>query len=384
MITARRLAYFLLASCLMLAGYVAPAHAEGSWQAYISEESGDTITNTANCASGGVTGMRCRGWYCDDVGIKCTSISDTGARENFGYWISEENKDGYQNEFRCPQGYVVSGAKCAGGYCDNLAFSCVQVFGAMPESCAWEHVGEDSKMSYEAPAGSFITGVACYGAYCINKTVRVCPIDFSKQSMTIATNWKLAGSCQNCEKIEKAITVGVESTSERTKSQGWQLSVEAWFEATAGGDAAGGSVTGGGSVGFSIDEQRAVGNAIAKSRSDTTTYTCAAKDDSSIKLIYQYQASTALEGCLSADCSALINTEEILCIEQDIGGERLKPQCAPGTCADANCQTCTNAKFSMDRRNAMTVSYSAGSAKGVRTSSGKDWADVERQRHQSK
>jgi hypothetical protein len=67
-----------------------------------------------------VTGLACRGKYCDDVSIQCTRIAGSYPYEvTASWWISEENPPlvwTYLNKF-------AKGVQCSGAYCDNVRFA---------------------------------------------------------------------------------------------------------------------------------------------------------------------------------------------------------------------------------------------------------------------
>jgi len=85
------------------------------WTPYFSEEH----RGMTYCAiSYWMTGLTCRGRYCDEVSIQCSKISDTFIKRIRGTWgISEEDP----KYLFFPGEYAV-GAYCMGPYCDDLHF----------------------------------------------------------------------------------------------------------------------------------------------------------------------------------------------------------------------------------------------------------------------
>ena len=87
-----------------------------TWTSYFSEEG----TNWRFCsANQWVTGLACRGNYCDDISLQCTTMTGI-ARHNCYWtgWISEEN-GGYLS---FGNNYLAIGAQCNGNNCDNKRF----------------------------------------------------------------------------------------------------------------------------------------------------------------------------------------------------------------------------------------------------------------------
>jgi hypothetical protein len=91
------------------------------WQGYFSEEG----TSTQLCQFGAhhprrgyITGMACKGAYCDNISLECTNFNIEFHDCHWTGWVSEEAG----GELLFPQGYLAAGAECSGGYCDNMRF----------------------------------------------------------------------------------------------------------------------------------------------------------------------------------------------------------------------------------------------------------------------
>ncbi len=84
------------------------------WTPSTSEEQGEA--SPALCGSGLVSGLRCSGRYCDNVALKCSSNAFLGER-SWAPYVSDEGT----TEYVCPDGRFVDGVRCTGRYCDNLS-----------------------------------------------------------------------------------------------------------------------------------------------------------------------------------------------------------------------------------------------------------------------
>ena len=76
---------------------------------------------------GFVDGLTCQGRYCDNVSLRfasSTAVRHTGACQTTA-WFSEEG----QNYRECPINHYVSGLNCRGGYCDDLSLVCCEAAG---------------------------------------------------------------------------------------------------------------------------------------------------------------------------------------------------------------------------------------------------------------
>lgn len=66
-----------------------------------------------------MTGLGCRGRYCDDVSLLCTQFRNVNERDcHWTGWISEEGG----GKLRFGSGYFARGLDCRGSYCDNKRF----------------------------------------------------------------------------------------------------------------------------------------------------------------------------------------------------------------------------------------------------------------------
>lgn len=134
-----------------------------SWSQFTSEE-----TQPLTCRLGTfVTGLRCTGRYCDNVALRCSDqrlpieIHDRFWSEN----ISEEsgrNKVGHRiesEEFGFVIG-VISGIACSGSYCDNVSVEFTVLHNAEFKNCFWTSwVSEESGGTWELDPGRYPAAV---------------------------------------------------------------------------------------------------------------------------------------------------------------------------------------------------------------------------------
>lgn len=154
-------------------GGVAPS---SFWTLFASEEGSPAITcdgplgHDELTAPRAMTGLACRGDYCDSVAGQCPTtdrVPLTGA-SSWTTSFSEENP-----LKTCAAGAYVTGLRCSGSYCDNLALQCspsTRPWGR----CALQPSVSDEQESRTCPAGSFVAGVQCTGRYCDNLSMYCC------------------------------------------------------------------------------------------------------------------------------------------------------------------------------------------------------------------
>lgn len=135
----------------------------------------------ASCPRGqAVKGIECSGRYCDNKRLYCCDYTNGGrvdkyARFKLSDWFSEEkngraiNRDGF-----------VSGLACKGRYCDNLRITFV-------ESRSLTNRGQCERTDWfseeegfrECPRGKFAAGIYCAGRYCDDIKLYCC--DYSSR-----------------------------------------------------------------------------------------------------------------------------------------------------------------------------------------------------------
>lgn len=137
---------------------------------WFSEEEG-----TRQCADGYVLkGVACRGSYCDDKKLLCCS-TDTPRDALAAFWgspiFSEEPPHGYVDI----RGFV-TGLTCRGSYCDNISmtFAAGQRIGNTGACYPTPPFSEEGQGYQECAIGYFVSGITCSGSYCDNLTLTCC------------------------------------------------------------------------------------------------------------------------------------------------------------------------------------------------------------------
>jgi hypothetical protein len=88
-----------------------------SWSEYFSEEPPNQYTT-----DGFISGLACNGKLCDNISLRTftsSSLKNIG-QCYFGPSFSEENNGHYE----CRHDFYMSGLWCRGGYCDNISLYC--------------------------------------------------------------------------------------------------------------------------------------------------------------------------------------------------------------------------------------------------------------------
>lgn len=127
-----------------------------------------------------ISGIQCRGSYCDDVGIRCAGTgTNMGQYAVWTTWFSEEGN----SERVCPNLYpdqpYVTGVKCKDDYCDSMSLQCNALQnGTKSNDCYWttDTISEENGGLYEFPPSTYLSGMRCEGSYCDNLRLYLCKV----------------------------------------------------------------------------------------------------------------------------------------------------------------------------------------------------------------
>ena len=191
----------LFGGCLALASIAAASPAQAAWTSYVSEEDG-----AAYCGyDDGAAGFACWGDYCDDVALECRPLpSWTYLDYTTAYWTSYFSEEGdsdlgqtvcadgpngsYCESFqlgdnlrycfggRTTNKGIVTGIRCSGSNCDDIALECIKPVVGRLTGCYWSDWLSEEQWYYYFGANQFITGVECSGDYCDDKRFYVCSL----------------------------------------------------------------------------------------------------------------------------------------------------------------------------------------------------------------
>lgn len=136
------------------------------WTDWASEED-----PPIDCSSNDfVRAFDCRGPYCNDVQLQCESV-DSSINEDswWSSWFSNEN----QGRRICGGDAWMTGVKCKGWWCDSLSIRCTRS-NMEPTDCQWSGRYSEEDHWFTAPSGYYIRGISCHGSYCNDKRYRYC------------------------------------------------------------------------------------------------------------------------------------------------------------------------------------------------------------------
>ena len=140
---------------------------------------------TSECPVGQVvTGFACTGSYCDNVQIECHDYGGSvpAASNAFSGWFEVGSSPGFASgvpnkQFHiCGANEKMTGIDCRGSYCDDIRIECSPTTGLGTGRCRWTGEYSEEHSSYLAPIGQAIQGVYCSGQHCDNKSYFVCEV----------------------------------------------------------------------------------------------------------------------------------------------------------------------------------------------------------------
>jgi hypothetical protein len=169
-------------TCLVILPLSGQADSTGEWSGVVSEEYPPITCDIGHLP----VGASCSGSYCDNFQFLCghmlrfvgTPGYEATQREWKGF-ISEEIPSYYTD---CGNDAVITGLACKGKYCDNVSVECSTLKNYRPSS----RCGMVGPFSEEQRGISFISSAGraryprmlfCTGSYCDNKYFYVCELD---------------------------------------------------------------------------------------------------------------------------------------------------------------------------------------------------------------
>jgi len=166
---------------------------QNDWTAWFSEENGGGTTQTSH-QSGLISGLACRGDYCDD--IRMLAFSPAARAGATCVWLDPVSEEGNRSA-QCPAGRFVKDIKCTGAYCDNISLQCCDAkdsdprssFVFAPDPCLkLPQIGREptlsgipsnfertkSRPAWLCPNGFAMRGLECHGGYCSHLNATCC------------------------------------------------------------------------------------------------------------------------------------------------------------------------------------------------------------------
>lgn len=139
----------------------------------VSEEDPPTT-----CARGSVVStFTCTGRFCDNITITCRPVAAPVANTFWTNWV----ESGGNTTASCIAGdgtgsAYMSGIACRGDFCDDISLHCTRFVGLGSVSCLPPTPHTDGQVGVAAAIGSGIGIVTCSGLHCDDKTISICPM----------------------------------------------------------------------------------------------------------------------------------------------------------------------------------------------------------------
>ena len=117
-------------------------------------------------------------------------------------WYAHDNSYSHVCYYAGAAG-ILTGIRCSGFYCDNIALECAVPytnFEGVSEpveltDCAWTGYYNQEEAPLDLPYNRFITGVECYGSYCHYKRFHVCSMQAAPDSCSGSCGDQARGGC---------------------------------------------------------------------------------------------------------------------------------------------------------------------------------------------
>ena len=119
-----------------------------------------------------ITAMRCNGSYCDNIRLGYQNVP--GVNHGANYWTPYFSEEAPNSQICSGTNNFMTGISCKGSYCDNVSLQCTFVSGRTKSTCKWTPwFSEEAEYSYLEP-GYYASGLACRGSYCDDKSILAC------------------------------------------------------------------------------------------------------------------------------------------------------------------------------------------------------------------
>lgn len=119
-----------------------------------------------------ISAMRCKGSYCDNVYLGYEIVP--GVNHATNYWTSYFSEEAPSSQVCSGPNNFMTGISCKGSYCDNVSLQCTLVSGKTKTTCKWmPWFSEEAEYSYLEP-GYYASGLACRGSNCDNMSILAC------------------------------------------------------------------------------------------------------------------------------------------------------------------------------------------------------------------
>lgn len=126
--------------------------------------------------------IECSGKYCDNVSASCEEPQkQLGYNyDDFSYDFGNYTYTNYKSDEHgfneCYNGYYVTGIDCKGSYCDNQSLQCTKIYNTKHDNCEWlGPFSEEKPNNFQiCPPLKYITGIYCYDKYCDKKYIKCC------------------------------------------------------------------------------------------------------------------------------------------------------------------------------------------------------------------
>jgi hypothetical protein len=138
-----------------------------AWTPYTSEEYPPIVCDGASAFSA----VQCSGSNCDNIRAYCPATRGSRGASTWTTYFSEEGTD-----YRfCGANQWVTGLSCRGRYCDDISLQCTTISGVYPTNCYWTGwISEEGGGYLGFGSGYYARGAQCDGDFCDNKRWYVC------------------------------------------------------------------------------------------------------------------------------------------------------------------------------------------------------------------
>ncbi len=125
----------------------------------------------------------CEGSFCDEITVECNNLDSDIAFSEWTHWVEHDGRRKADcadplDEGRDFDTTVMTGLACRGSFCDDISVRCTAMrnFVQGPDDQCEQFTRSDGDNVLRLPFGTAIRALTCEGQHCDNVTVTVCPM----------------------------------------------------------------------------------------------------------------------------------------------------------------------------------------------------------------
>ncbi len=153
-------------------------------QEWTDKTSEEDRYNPISCGNKGMSGMRCRGGYCDNIELYCSRRRFGNAERQWSRWLWNSQ---FRDHHRCPRGMLITGVACRDFWCGKISVECTRlatrytryrrtIYRITDDCQTTDWLSEEGSGEMLFPRNWFPTEIEISGTYNDDKKFHICRV----------------------------------------------------------------------------------------------------------------------------------------------------------------------------------------------------------------